>query len=127
MDKYIYVLDGYSFLKFYNGTLEINGSPEILLPSSIISDILYASFLRKKEVDFLYDKFISNYSFQEMNSQIFYHQYYIKTKLEIPTKKIRDNFILPFALGIYANAKVFTSSYMDDKFYNIPEIDSVFT
>ena len=105
-------LDTYSFIKFASGLLLIPDKIELLISSSIISDLAYLAFMRRMEVDLILSDLKNNFEFKTLNENIFYNQYYIKTQLEFPTRKVRDNYILPFALALEYDAKIYTSDYM---------------
>lgn len=122
------VLDTYSFIKLATGKISIPDKIEILIPSSVLSDLAYFSYMRRKEVDLILFDLKKVFQFQSLDENIFYNQYYIKTQIEFPTKKIRDNYILPFALAIEHKAKIYTSKYMKDRLYEIgDEMDIVTT
>ena len=128
MLKFVNVLDTYSFIKFARGILLIPDKIELMIPSSVISDLAYFAFMRRMEVDLILSDLKKSFEFESLDENIFYNQYYIKTQLEFPTKKVRDNYLLPFALAIEHDAKIYTSEYMKDRLIEIyDEMDIVTT
>lgn len=121
MFKIINALDTYSFIKLATGKLLIPDKIELLISSSIISDLAYFAFMRRKDVESILIDLRNTFDFESLDENIFYNQYYIKTQLETPTKKVRDNYILHFALAIQHNAKIYTSNYMKKRLFAVGE------
>ena len=65
-------LDTYSFIKFASGLLLIPDKIELLISSSIISDLAYLAFMRRMEVDLILSDLKNNFEFKTLNENIFY-------------------------------------------------------
>jgi hypothetical protein len=57
-------LDTYSFIKFASGLLLIPDKIELLISSSIISDLAYLAFMRRMEVDLILSDLKNNFEFK---------------------------------------------------------------